>query len=243
MKAWLERNKILFETVAAVMLSVMAIFISWQQFKVAEMQTRIAERQVLPQFVIVSRQVKSSVESQMYDEDILSVENKGAVVSSFSVKPAVLFNFVITTYGDADNKFKQNKLDREVFVQDYYFGVGLSPTGQGLLATVKGGTKKNHSKAVQLENDLEEYCRSKGWYSKVDIKRFVNISYVDLLGREHNEYYFVPLIYGAARISEKEGRGVFERLRKQVEAGRVAYLNSMTVENVLSSIVFADGQQ
>jgi hypothetical protein len=52
MRTWLERNKIFFETIAAVLLSVMSILIScfghklaMKQTQLAEIQTRIAEKQ------------------------------------------------------------------------------------------------------------------------------------------------------------------------------------------------------
>jgi len=52
MRTWLRRNKIFFETIAAVLLSAMAIIVSYvqvgiakKQMQLAEIQTKIAQKQ------------------------------------------------------------------------------------------------------------------------------------------------------------------------------------------------------
>jgi hypothetical protein len=49
LREFLECNKIFFETIAASLLSVMAVMVAWNQTSVLELQTRVAEVQVLPQ--------------------------------------------------------------------------------------------------------------------------------------------------------------------------------------------------
>jgi len=61
MRDWLERNKVFFETLAAVLLSLMAVVIATvqtlaavKQTHLSELQTRTAEAQVLPQLNLIS---------------------------------------------------------------------------------------------------------------------------------------------------------------------------------------------
>ncbi len=44
-RAWLERNQIFFETIAAILLGIMAIVVSWEQTRLTKIQTQIAQQQ------------------------------------------------------------------------------------------------------------------------------------------------------------------------------------------------------
>lgn len=63
-RQWLTGNKIFFETIAAFLLSAMAIIVSLVQLDIAskqtqmlDLQTKIALQQILPQFVIKAVQI------------------------------------------------------------------------------------------------------------------------------------------------------------------------------------------
>jgi hypothetical protein len=84
LRAWLRHNKILFDTVPAVLLSAMAIILSAQanriaraQMSLAERQTAIADVQNQP-FFRVALMVHWDSVSQKFDEDKLAIINDGA---------------------------------------------------------------------------------------------------------------------------------------------------------------------
>lgn len=82
---FLERNKIFFETIAAMTLTIMAIVLAWGQLKVTKDQTEflkqqtIIERaQTLPQFLITTHLIIDQESGRATDEEIL-IYNQGNI--------------------------------------------------------------------------------------------------------------------------------------------------------------------
>src|SRR5690348_12691261 len=93
-RTWLKRNKIVFETVAATLLSGMALIVGTAQWTTASrqtellnLQTRIAEAQALPQFEIALHQ-KLNDETGKFDDDVLEIDNRGGPVHGFDASSA-----------------------------------------------------------------------------------------------------------------------------------------------------------
>src|SRR5437879_4201252 len=82
----LKRNKVFFETLAATLLSLMAIvvsivqiFLAVKQNKLTQTQTEIARTQVSPQYVVTLKQSYDPV-AQKYIEDEIVATNQGGLV-------------------------------------------------------------------------------------------------------------------------------------------------------------------
>src|SRR6185503_1357858 len=105
--AWLEHNKVVFETVAATLLSVMAIIVAIAQTKTAfeqtrllSVQTQIAEAQAPPQFEIAIHQKLNEATSK-YDDNYLVISNRGGPVHEFSAQDAYS---ILVTVGEPTAK-------------------------------------------------------------------------------------------------------------------------------------------
>src|SRR5579885_410933 len=88
---------------------------------------------------------------------------------------------------------------------DGYYTATISNSGAatGILSQTIG----NHNNQIfsDLERSVREMAKSKEYYSEMDIRRYVSVSYRDILGTIHNEYYYVQPISGAAPITNTEG--------------------------------------
>jgi len=207
----LQKNKIFFETIAAVLVSGAAVFVSWSQLQVYRAQTTIQEQTVLPHFVITARQIASLQEPVTYDDDVITIRNVGAPISQFSVRNAVLFHITVD-----DQTLNKWRITRDIFINGYYISTAHTAEATGLLATIRG--IRNNKMQAALEHNFREVSRTYGKFGLIEIKRFIQISYIDLLGRGHTEYYFVPMIYGAARLTDQEGKEVFDAWERSLSA-------------------------
>ena len=110
LRDWLSANKILFETIAAFLLSAMAIIVSiaqtvtsFRQTQLSALQTQIAEAQALPQFELAIHQ-KLNDATNKYDDDQLVISNRGGPVHDFQASSAY---FIKVTVGSAGAKVQR----------------------------------------------------------------------------------------------------------------------------------------
>jgi len=131
---WLGSNKVFFETIAATLLSVMAVIVSLVQTKMVTrqtdllaLQTRLAEAQALPQFELVIDQRFNDLTSK-FDDDYLIVTNRGGPVHETDIDTAY---FLVITMDPNPRRFSKVELP-----VGGYFTVGfMSGTSTGQLGT------------------------------------------------------------------------------------------------------------
>ena len=235
MKKFLERNKIFFETFAAVVLTGMALVVSWAQWRTAEeqsqlleIQTGVAIQSVLPHFVITARQEKSSSSASRYDEDKIRVSNEGAVIHNFRCQSAVIFS--VETYNWSDRQ----KNEKNFFVNGYYVGEGYTARGEGLLVTVEG--LRNNARFLDLHREFSKKCKSKGLFGNIEMERFLHISYRDQLGKDHTEFYFIPLIYGATCIPDSKGKSIFRQKKESFGTNSMIEFEKVNADGLLGAM-------
>ncbi len=231
-RPFLERNKVIFETVAALLVSIMAILVSYGQLRIAKIQTdlqlqqtRISKQAVLPHFVISAKQLKGATNSQTFDEDEITVENQGSVISNFYCSGIVLLDVELMNWNSPTEKSLIT-----FYLNGYYLGNAYSPQGQGILITIKG--YKNNQIYVDLERAFSKLAQSQNEFGNTTLRRFLYITYTDQLGYNHGEYYYVPLIYGASRINEEEGKAIFSGYRNSFGTKQFVEFDKLTAENL-----------
>ena len=227
----IKRDNIKFysETIAATLISIMAVMvafsqcsISWEQTKIMKLQTDIAKKKFLPTFIISAAQIKGE-KTDKYSEDRISIENKGFPISEFNCKTIVVYNIEIT---------KIPSFHKEVFIpiNGYYSGTFHTGKGDGLIATIEG--YRNNIRAAEFEWKFSEHCRSKNEIGNIRILRFVKISYKDTFGAEHIEYFDVPLIYGANKMTPEKGQEIFKEYNEKLEYYGFPDFDQITVEGI-----------
>ena len=174
-----------------------------KQNKLVELQTKIALQQVVPQFVIVAKQLDEDGIGKA-TEDKVFVRNLGGVVRELVAKSAVFLDVELTPMDPR----KGERIEQRIPVNGYYSAIAYNPEGKGQLLTILGN--RNNQSQSKLVREFAEKSESEGFYGFIDVKRFIKLSYRTLLGEKHTKYFYVPLIYGAHELSSEEGESVFK---------------------------------
>lgn len=218
-----------FETAAASLLSVMAIIVasaqgctSWQQTKILDLQTRIAEAQALPQFEIALLQIVDP-RTGNYDEHQLVVSNHGGPVHDFSAG-AVFFVTVTTDRGVPSAKVGT----AEAAIGGYFSGSFVNVSGTGQLVRMSG--ERNHAALVVVGKALRQAAQERNWaFANMDEQLVVRMRYRDLLDRQHEDYYDVRPVDGGRRLSDTVGRERFDKW----QSGPRIELSALKAEDLL----------
>jgi hypothetical protein len=222
MRVWLRKNKIYFDTVAALLLSIMAVVVGGAQVWTSWLQARVAEAQVMPQFDIRLMQVLNP-ETGKYDDDTVIVENHGASAEEFHADAA----YFITV--DASRSGMQLVKTR-IPINGYFSAQFESGTETGQLTKFSG--YRNNAQAWALIRATSDLAASRHWdYANTSEFMEVRLQYLDVLGKSHEDYYEVHGVGPASRMSESAGRAEFAAWSDTTH--RVE-LSSLTADRLLS---------
>ena len=236
-KKELEAQKIFFETLAAVSLSIMAICISvWQgrlsarQTELIERQTRLQVEQALPRFTISEREetnymvwAKVAGDNGLHwvptNGSMIKVVNYGAPVFNIAISAIVFLEIELMT--NAPNG------DQARFVFDFPTEVNYIHTSTSNVTGLVWECQTLED-LKQLKYKLETSSKEKimlpqpsGLQPRAFMSpsyfSFWRIGYVDILGDSHIEYFGMEHDYGietATRLSYDEGALVFKKFRQ-----------------------------
>jgi hypothetical protein len=236
----LTRNEIIFKTVAASALSLMALIVSAgqlftarEQIAVASLQERIAEIQLLPQFEIAIHQRRNN-ETGKFDDNYLEVINTGSPVHEFTAEVATFlrvsgFNTHIGNNAVSVIPSRIATTKFEIPFGGYFPMQEVSPAGKGQLVTSSG--YHNNAAMIALENSVREAADNAKWnVLNLDTLVYLKLTYQDMLDRLHEDYYTVPNVGGGLRMKDADGKTIFA---KWGQPGR-ADLSHLTGEKLVS---------
>jgi len=228
-RIWLERNKIFFETIAAVLLGIMAVIlsvqsnnISTQTNKIINYQTEIMRTEHLPILHLEVELVYDTLK-EFFANDKLVISNVGAPLSEFSCRNVEFFE---ANYGKlGDMKIASIPLNA-------YYGVTMitnKPTG--VLATLvnlhtSGG---NNRKAFETSRSFARFAEQRDAYGFADIRRYVKVSFKDVFGETHDEFYLANS-FGANKLSDAVGMKIFEDYESKFENSLFIEFSKVTPE-------------
>jgi len=228
LKDRLESSKVYFETIAAVLLSLMAILVSIAQSCTAarqtdllDKQTKIAEVQMLPEFNIYV-QLEYDEQRKVYTEDTLVVDNNGGSAHEWNVQTA---EFIVLTYGGPSKTI-------ELAVNGYYGAAFRSAAHRGHLVTLRGSGNNNHFGDLYMELLDSHPCD----VALVDLDRYVRVSFKDVLGRRSTEYYNVAAVSGARHLPLEAGEAAFKRWESQSTSGQLLEFSRVTPDLLRSRL-------
>jgi hypothetical protein len=236
----LTRNEIIFKTLAATALSLMALIVSLaqlftarEQISLAALQERIAEVQALPQFEVAIHQRRNN-DTGKFDDDYLEVVNGGGPVHEFSAETAFLLrvNAVVPHVSGGTSSPLPSRIASITFdvpVGGYFSTQGVSSAGKGQLVTISG--YHNNAAINGLEKNARQAADNAKWDAfNLDTLIYIKLRYRDMLDRAHEDYYEVPTVGGGWRMRDADGKAVFE---KWEQPGRVE-MSNLSAEQLLS---------
>lgn len=198
---WLERNKIFFETITVIFLTIMAIVVSVEANRIASYQTDILKSENLP---FVSCVERSNYTSSGYVEQ-LTIYNAGAPLTEFDCDVLVFYKIMYVQSAGALDIEGRTAL---IQLSNYYTG-GLTHNlaGVGVLVEFSGENyiEANRAKISFCELAWEPINRTSYFPFLIDIEmiKYVNIEYKDIFGETHAETYSVSSS-GSRKLSNNE---------------------------------------
>lgn len=182
MRKVLNDNKIFFDVIVASLLSFMAVYVSIQSNRIAEIQTRIMHEENLPQLEIRMNQ-EYNEQIRLYDNDVWLFFNHGGRLSDFETREYSFYKF--TYFPDHDTLM--------IPLYSYLNMRGiLTGESEGLVYQVDN----NHHgiKEKELRDSLSNhgYC---------EIETYVAVTYTDIFNDTREEYFQISP--GVKRISNQ----------------------------------------
>ena len=179
----LEDNKIFFEVIVASLLSFMAIYVSFQANKIAEIQTKIMQEEDLPQLEIRINQ-EYNEQLELYDNVVWKIINQGGRLSDFDTEAYSFYKF----FYHPDYDTLQIPLYSYLNMRGF-----LTGESEGLIYQIDN----NHHgvKEIELRDSLSDF----GFYQ---IETYMTIFYKDIFNENHEEYFIISPRIG--RIKKEE---------------------------------------
>jgi len=222
---YLTRNKIVFETIVAVLLSIMAITISYgahqallYQTQIMEQQNYIMEQENQPEFsFIFEKRIDPPsyyLEQLNKEEDYTRIRSNdgdlvdGQLVIKNTGKPFGEIRYVrysifadITYDCEHDMQSKFVRIPIEDFSPE---DIVTDSNGDTAIPCFWGDGNITSQKFSKVIENYAQYAESQGDYVlKVKIMRYIIINYKDILGNEHTKYYYI-IFNGNRQLSNEE---------------------------------------
>jgi hypothetical protein len=224
-REWLKANKIIFETIAAFLLSLMALTLTCQsnriagiQAKLAARQTAIADAQNQP-FFRASLMIHWDSTQKRFDEDRLAIINDGAPANN---PTADLAHFLSVRCPSADR-------DSMIPLLHYYDYSIITGRRTDTLWIFQG--RKNREVFSQLYRSYLAVDSSGRWPSWIGQRLFLSMRYLDRTGQPHVTFYEVTEPGGSILLDSTTGAGLF-RILESKSTGRYIDLSNATVDSV-----------
>ena len=226
MRKWFDENKIWFETVTAVLLSIASIIVSVNSVIEMKRQTRIIELEMLPKFTISAHLEKSGRNGDIYDDENVYVTNNGGYFREFKIEYVTVLNINNFSFSTLKEK------NKDIILINYYSGTAYNAGSIIAPVSIKG--YENNLKFNNLLNEYRQRLSEEDIYGKLWINRYVKITYQDFLEKKHTEYYKVELIYGSSLINKVIGEKVFKRKENTIDIVSLDSLNFDLLYSIIS---------
>lgn len=196
---WLERNKIFFETITAIFLTIMAIEVSLEANRIASYQTDILKSENLPLVYCVE---SSNYTSGGYVGQ-LTIYNAGPPLTEFDCAVLVFYKVV---YLQSSGTLDMEERTALIQLSNYYTG-NLTHNPTGVLAKFSGENyiEANRAKISFCELAWEPINRTSyfPFLRDIEIVKYINVEYKDIFGETHAETYSISSS-GSRKLSNKE---------------------------------------
>ena len=224
---WLTKYEIIFTTIAAVGLSIMAIIVSIAQNQTAKRQTELMDRQgklmekqtelsnmqlivekklASPQIYPALIQVRDAETNEVVVENI-HVDNKGKDAYNIYCETAVFLNFFEIPYS---RKSLFNMKDLCLPLKGYRFWHLRQNATTGELVILKGNPD-SFEKLCKLINSFNSVMNEKGYKGFFNVEYYLKVKYYDIFNDMHFEYFDVAELGRSTKLEASTGEKFLSR--------------------------------
>jgi hypothetical protein len=171
LRKFIEKNKIFFELIPMVSLSIMAIIVSKNSNEISQNQTLIMSRENEPNIDIIFYQTLD--DSTTIPTSVWNIYNRGGRLTEYDLKD---ISFVRSTM-NVEGEFVEKLIPLYFYLDPYH---EISGETNGLVQKLKN----NICKSKYLE--LNKSFLGNGY---MELETYIEISYTDFLNERKNKYY------------------------------------------------------
>ena len=220
----LRRNKIFFETIAAVFLTIMAITISYRGNQIASYQIQLMKQEKYP---ILDFCVDLTLDSEGHPiDDVLIISNAGPPLSEFGCHYVV---FLEIEYGKIGEKIGTTMIP----LIGYYDWTTMPNRQIGELATLSksGVSEGNYQRANMALLEFQKSAMKGKTTGFGEIVRYVQVWYKDIWGEKHVKFYFVDE-FGSSEIENEKGKEIFKEHEDKLRESLYLKLEELSAESL-----------
>ncbi len=179
MKDWLERNKIYFETLAPVLISIAALFVSVSSYLLTEKQLQIASLDAEPNIYLKEVYLYDPTLKRAYEQE-LRIFNSGESISNFDAS--------LHTIVEVEFYTPQGKQTAYVPLYGYYHGWYSTDEPTGELTLVKGHLNNERFFDVIWSLKDPKFIEEHGTVF-LRLRHSVEVTYSNKLGEKGQKYF------------------------------------------------------
>ncbi|HEU4554878.1 MAG TPA: hypothetical protein VFS25_18660 [Chitinophaga sp.] len=180
MKKFLEANKIYFEVFSMAFLGLMAVIVSFTQWRTSSREFELHKYENMP-LIKVSYELIKTDTSGTYDTEILRVTNEGKIVKRFNKAFFSFYHFNIKPL-DSNGKGK----DIYVPVADFF---GLTFNSNNLSGKLfESFSYHNNSNIVNAERHCQAFFSTKRLFITVTREVYFKFDFTDISNEKHTIY-------------------------------------------------------
>ena len=228
-RRWLKRNYVFFSTFGVILLTIIGLFISYQTFKIAENEAKIAIIKDQPIFSFESQWVKTEGDSDFYSSTPINVTifNIGPPLRRFNcIEREIL---VFNSY----NESKNTETSTEIVIQNYFNDANTgAPTGK--LFELKRIFPSNDSPS-NIDDVLKMFTTNPGSSDQPQFLMYLWLNYIDYSGNVQNQYFQISR-YEATPLSTIDGVKIFDKylMLKDVPGSKNMFSHEINYASVLN---------
>lgn len=213
-RKWLESNKIFFETIVAVGLTIMAIMLTFMSINISNNTNQIAfyetelikmENQPILHFVM-NNVFHPDNNDSLYWEEQLTINNIAKPLTKFDYDDMI---FMKIAYHASDSYVYEFVL---IPINDYYFFSFQTGNLTGKLADLRGYYNLeekifNKNAVMQADGQFSDFAKNRNASGYISIIRFIKVEYKDIFENTYTEIYFVdPLGTRTHKLKKEDGK-------------------------------------
>lgn len=179
-------QKIKWEPILTILISLMSVFVAWKAYEVCELQAEISKNSLLPNIQVKEYSLIDEDTYQVKDS-IIEISNSEGRLNNYQSR---IVMYLKCEY--VDSQFDYFEVD--VPVAYYYFVGSSTGNNSGILETKR--SMNNAIKLNEFRKELLEYNKTHTEETLVyEEEAGLEITYRDLLGEKQSLYYLINWSY------------------------------------------------
>ena len=223
----MKKFQIKWEVVITIIISIVGVFISWQAYKISELQAEIARNSLLPNIQVNEIQKIDEQTGDFY-ETVLQISNLEGKIYNFDSE---IVTFLSCEYVDKNG---------DIYIEDiplFSYYIVRYNSGNNIGVLEEKITAGNWNRVKQLRSKILEYNKTSGESLYMEIDTYVAVKYIDLLNDEQILYYSIDL-FDTTIMDKDDGKVKFDRYYELVK--KDLYINpnneEIEIEEVIENI-------